>query len=166
MLALCLAGCGTDLAGGLQTQSITSYEAANALSPTGYQVTELGDGRFRVTATGSAATPQARVEKIAMARAAEYGIERNSKYFQTSVPQFTIRCGKRDYVEKGQKKTLPARGYSVVEIDVAYAAAPADASYRPAREVSSALKAELQSEAVADADKQAAFAQVAAQCGT
>lgn len=165
VFASCLAGCGADLAGGLQTQSITSYEAANALSPTGYQVTDLGDGRIRVTATGSAATPKARVEKIAVARAAEYGIERNSKYFQTSAPQFSIRCGKRDYVERGQKKTLPARGYSVVEIDVVYAATPADASYRPARETGAALRAELQSETVADADKQAAFAEVAAQCG-
>lgn len=118
-----------------------------------------------MTATGSAATPKARVEKIALARAAEYGIENNSKYFQTSAPQFSIRCGKRDYVERGQKKTLPARGYSVVEIDVAYAATPADASYRPARETGAALRAELQSETVAAADKQAAFAEVAAQCG-
>ncbi len=91
----------------------------------------MSDGRVRVTATGSAATPKARVEKIAMARAAEYGIERNASYFQTSAPQFSIRCGKREYLEKGEKKKLPARGYSVVEIDVAYATTPADASYRP-----------------------------------
>ncbi len=165
LVASSLAGCGADLASGLQTHSITSYEAANAFSPTGYQVTGLGDGRVRVTATGSAATPKARVEKIAIARAAEYGIERNTSYFQTSAPQFSIRCGKREYLEKGEKKKLPARGYSVVEIDVTYATTPADASYRPAREVSTALKAELQSETVADADKQAAFAEVAAQCG-
>lgn len=166
VLLLWLTGCGTDAGGGLQTNAVTSYGAANALSPTGHQVTDLGDGRYRITATGSAATPKARVEKIALARAAELGVERNSKYFQAATPQFSIRCGKREYIEKGQKRYLPPRGYSVVEIDVAYANTPADPSYRSARDVNAALQAEFQTEAVADADKQAAMAEVAAQCGT
>jgi len=150
----------------MQSSSITGYEASSAFSPTGHHVAELGDGRYRVTATGSAWTPKSRVEKIALARAAEFGIEQKSKFFQTSPPQTSIRCGKREYIEKGEKKRLPARGYSVVEVDVVYANQPTDPSYRPVKEVSAALQAELLAEAVADDAKQAAAAEVAAQCGT
>lgn len=164
-LALAVAACGSDLGGGLQPNSVTAYEAASAFSPTGHHVADLGGGRFRVTATGSAATPKSRVEKIAMARAAEFGIENGGKYFQAAAPQFSIRCGKRDYVEKGEKKVLPARGYTVVQLDVAYSNAPPDPSYRAAKDVSDALKAELQAEAVAEEAKQAALAEVTAQCG-
>lgn len=164
-IAMSIAGCGSDFGGGLQPNAVTSYEAANAFSPTGHHVADLGGGRFRVTATGSAATPKARVEKIAMARAAEFGIEQKSKFFQAGPAQISIRCGKREYIEKGNKKYLPARGYTVAEVDVVYADAPADPNYRPVKETSSALLAELQAEAVAEEAKQAATAEVAAQCG-
>lgn len=161
-----LAGCGSDFGSALQPNSVTSYEASSAFSPTGHHVADLGDGRYRITGTGSAATPKTRVEKIAMARAAEFGVENKHKYFQAAVPQFSIRCGKRDYIEKGQKKTLPARGYSVVQIDVAYANAAGDPSYRSVKDAAESLKTELQTEVVADDAKQAAMAEVAAQCGT
>lgn len=166
LIVCAIAGCGTDLGSALQPNSVTAYGAASAFSPTGHHVADLGGGRYRITATGSAATPKARVEKIAMARAAEFGTENGGRYFQAAAPQFSIRCGKRDYIEKGEKKKLPARGYTVVQVDVAYSNAPADPSYRAAKDVSDALKAELQAEAVAEDAKQAALAEVTAQCGT
>ncbi|MBR2534890.1 MAG: hypothetical protein IKE66_02340 [Hyphomicrobium sp.] len=162
---LAAAGCGSDLGGGLQPNTVTAYEAASAFSSTGHHVADLGGGRYRVTATGSAATPKARVEKIAMARAAEFGVENNGKYFQPAAPQFSIRCGKREYLEKGEKKTLPVRGYTVVQVDVAYSNTQTDPSYRAAKDVSETLKAELQGEQVADEARQAATAEVTAQCG-
>lgn len=165
MLALCAGGCGSDLGGGLQGNAVTPYTASNSFSPTGHHVADLGGGRYRVTATGSASTPKERVEKIALARAAEFGIEQKSKFFQATAPQTSIRCGKRDYIEKGEKKKLPARGYMVTEIDVVYANAATDPSYRPVKETSETLQAELLAEQVADDVKQATSAQVTAQCG-
>lgn len=162
---LVLTGCGSDLGGALQSNAVTPYVASSAFSPTGHHVADLGNGRYRVTATGSASTPKARVEKMAMARAAEFGVEQQSKYFQTSVPNVSIRCGKREYIEKGEKKYLPVRGYTVAEVDVVYANTPADPSYRPVKDTSSALLAELQAETVAEEARQAATAEVSAQCG-
>lgn len=165
LLAFATAGCGSDLGAGLQPTAVTPYAASNALSPTGHHVTDLGDGRYRITATGSAATPKARVEKIALARAAEFGVERSSKFFQAATPQFSIRCGKREYLEKGEKRKLPARGFAVVEVDVTYANSAADPSYRATKDVSEALQAEIQAESVAEEARQSALAEVTAQCG-
>lgn len=158
--------CGTDLGGALQVNSVTGYEAANALSPTGHHVADLGQGRYRITATGSPATPKARVEKIALARAAEFGLEQKQKFFQAAPAQHAIRCGKRDYLEKGVKKQLPARGYSVVEIDVVYASTAADPSFRPVKEATETLLTELQAEVVDEAAKVEPAREIAAQCGT
>jgi hypothetical protein len=165
MLALSCVGCGSDLGGGFQVDTVTAYEAASAFSPTGHHVEELADGRYRITATGSAATPKSRVEKIAIARAAEFGIESNQKFFQTSVPQISIRCGKREYLEKGEKRRLPARGYSVVEVDVVYANTATDPSFRPVRDASRALQTELQTEVITPEAKTEAARNVNAQCG-
>ncbi len=159
------AGCGTGLDTTFQANTVTGYEAASAFSPTGHSVAALPDGRFRITATGSPATPKSRVEKIALARAAEFGGEQHKKFFQTSAPQISIRCGKREYLEKGEKKKLRATGYSVVEIDVVYADSAADPSFRPVRQAVDTLKAELQAEVVADDARNQAASEVSAQCG-
>ncbi|MEQ1651731.1 MAG: hypothetical protein ABL897_04520 [Hyphomicrobium sp.] len=163
--AAVLAACGTDLGGGLQSGSVTGYEAANALSPTGHHVADLGGGRYRITATGSALTPKARVEKIGMARAAEFGIEQKQKFFQASALQHSIRCGKRDYIERGVKKQLPNRGYSVVEIDVIYANTATDPSFRPVKDTAEALMAELRSEVVPEEARIEPEREIKAQCG-
>ena len=125
----------------------------------------LGDGRYRITATGSAATPKSWVEKIAMARAAEFGIEQKHKFFQAAPAQFSIRCGKREYLEKGEKRHLPARGYAVVELDVVYANDAPDVNFRPVKDVSSALQTELQTETIAPEAMAEAAREVNAQCG-
>ena len=165
IMALLAAGCGSDLGGSLQGDSITAYEASSAFSPTGHHVAALGDGRYRITATGSAATPKSRVEKIAMARAAEFGIEQKHKFFQAAPAQFSIRCGKREYLEKGEKRHLPARGYAVVELDVVYANDAPDVNFRPVKDVSSALQTELQTETIAPEAMAEAAREVNAQCG-
>ena len=163
--AILLTGCGADLAATMQGSSVTDYQAASMFSPTGHSVAALADGRFRVTATGSPTTPVARVEKIAAARAAEFGSEQHKKFFQTSTPQASIRCGKREYLEKGEKKKLPMTGYSVVEIDVTYADVASDASFRPVNATAGALKAELQADVVAEEARNQSAAAVRAQCG-
>lgn len=163
--AAALAACSGDLSG-LQAKPVTGYIAANALAPTGHSVSTLPDGRYRVTATGSPYTPANRLEKIAMARAAEYGMEQKMKFFQASAPQAAVRCGKTEYIERGTKKKLPATGYRVVEIDVAYANNQSDPSFQPAKQTADTLKAELVSEVVPEETKDAIAAEVKAQCGT
>lgn len=163
---LLAAGCGTDLGGAIGGNSITAYQAASAFSPTGHHVAALADGRIRVTATGSPSTPKARVEKIALARAAEYGAEQGHKFFQATAPQVAIRCAKRDYLEKGEKKQLPVRGHPVAEIDVVYASAATGPDFRPSKGTADALKAELAAENADDSARAAAAAEVAAQCGS
>lgn len=162
-VASLVAACGADLInpGGAP---ITGYEASNVFAPTGHSVSQLADGRVRVTATGSAATSKARVEKIALARAAEYGAESGHKYFRTEPPQHSIKCGKRQRVERGETIKLPARGYSIVDLDVTYANDLTDQTFKPTKDTAEALKAEIAAEpAVAD---DAAKATVDAQCGT
>ena len=164
-VATSLAACGSDLGGALQAGSITKYEPSSAFAPTGHHVATLPDGRYRITATGSSITPKARVEKIAMARAAEFGVEGKHKFFQASAPQVSIRCGDRTYVQKGETRQMPARGYPVVEIDVAYANTPTDATFRSTKVTSSELQADLQSEVVAQDASMAIASEVKAQCG-
>lgn len=163
--ALLTAGCGGG-AGGLETKSVTGYEPSNMITKTGYHVESLGGDRYRVVATGSQYTPQARLEKIALARAAEYGVEQRKKYFQATAPQASIQCGQRDYIERGKRKTMAATGYRAVAIDVTYTQNGDDPAVRSARDAMKNLKAELQSEVVAEDAKDAIAADIKAQCGT
>lgn len=161
--AIAVAACGADLAGSLTGNSVTGYEASSAFGPTGHSVSALGKNRVRVTATGSAATPPARVEKIALARAAEYGADAGHKFFKADQPQHSVRCGKRQTSERGNIVKLPAKGYAVVDVDVTYASAATDPTFRPTKDTADALKAELAGEAVAP--DTAAKAAVEQQCG-
>lgn len=158
-----VAACGADLIGA-GNASVTGYEAASLFGPTGHTVSQLPDGRIRVTATGSAATSKARVEKIALARAAEYGAESGHKFFRAELPQHSIKCGKRERIERGEKIKIAPRGYSVVDLDVIYANDLADVTFKPTKDTADSLKAEILSEpAVPDEQAKAA---VDAQCGT
>lgn len=160
-----LAACGADLAGNLTGLPITGYEASSAFAPTGHSVAAIGEGRFRITATGSATTPKARVEKIALARAAEYGAESGHKFFRADAPQHSILCGKKQTSERGQTVKLAPRGYSVVQLDVSYAKDAADPTYRPTKEMAETLKAEIAADAPAPEAQAEIKAAVSAQCG-
>ncbi|MGQ0457574.1 MAG: hypothetical protein ACT4OU_10985 [Hyphomicrobium sp.] len=165
LVCAALAACGADLAGNLTGAPITGYEASNVISPTGHSVAAYGDGRFRITATGSSTTPKARVEKIALARAAEYGVESGHKFFKTDAPRHSILCGKKQTSERGQTVNLPARGYAVVQVDVSYAKDAADPTYRATKETAEILKAEIAAEQPAPEAQAEIKAAVGAQCG-
>lgn len=165
LAAFTLAACSGDLSS-LQTKPVTGYIAANALAPTGHRISALPDGRIRITATGSQFTPASRLEKIAMARAAEYGVEHHKKfYLATAAGPAAVDCRKTEYIERGVKKKLPTKGLRVFEIDVTYANTPAGPDFKSARETSEALKAELLADEITEAEKDAASAEVVAQCG-
>ena len=159
-----LAGCGANLANVASGGDITGYEAANYFSPVGYSVTQTSDGHFRITTVATVATPKDRVEKIAQARAAEYGNEASKKFYQAQPARLSIRCGKTEKIEKGQKIAVAPHDYAVAEVDVIYADTAVDPSYRATKDTAETLKAELQSQVVAG-DAQSGFGPEAlAQC--
>ncbi len=57
-------------------------DASNILSPAGYCQTKIDDTHYKVTATGTEATPKERVEKIARARAAQIGVDQKLQVLQ------------------------------------------------------------------------------------
>jgi hypothetical protein len=163
---LALTGCGANLASVAHPEpSVTGYQVSSLFDPAGHSIAVLPDGRYRVTSTGSAGTPKDRLEKIAIARAAEYGAEMHKKWFQISQPVHTIRCAKGDYSDKGVRVAKPKVGYAVADIDVTYADAASDATFKPVRGTAETLKGELQSEVVPPDVQSQAATEVYAQCG-
>lgn len=146
--------------------AVTDYVAASMLSPTGHSVSGLADGRVRVTATGSATTPVDRLQKIALARAAEYGSVENKKFFQASPPVTSYRCQKGERLERGNTVKQPARAYTVVTVDVTYSPTAVDTSYQPTKATAAAIQQEIVAQTVPP-DVQAATADlVVAQCSS
>lgn len=162
--ALSLAGCGANVGNIANSSDITGYEAANYFSPVGYSVSQTSEGHFRITTVATVATPQDRVEKIALARAAEYGHEAQKKFFQAAPARISIRCGKAEKIEKGQKIAVVPHDYAVAEVDVVYADTAADASYRATKVTADGLKAELQSQVVSGEPQPGFAAEALTQC--
>ena len=164
LAASSLAGCGANIGNMASSNDITGYEAANYFSPVGYSVAQTSDGHFRITTVATVATPKDRVEKIASARAAEYGAESQKKFFLATPARLSIRCGKTEKIEKGQKIAVTPHDYAVAEVDVVYADTAVDPSYLATKGSADALKAELQSQVVAS-DASSNFAtEASAQC--
>lgn len=164
LLTACAGDGGTSLSLAPSAPTVTPYIAASVFAPAGHAVSGLGDGRVRVTATGSAATSVERVEKIAMARAAEYGAEQNHKFFKATAPQVSTRCGKTHAMSKGEKRKIQPRGYVVAIVDVSYARDATDAEFRPTRATADQLKAELAADPALTAPA-AINPEIASQCG-
>jgi hypothetical protein len=155
-----LAGCGgTPLLG----PSIASYGASNILSPAGYAQTKLDETHFKVTATGTEATPKARVEKIARARAAQIGVEQKLQYFKVASVQHGVKCEKRQAGYKSEP--TPASSRPTVVLDVVYAKDAADPTFASSAETFQALSNELAAEVVSPEAKAAATQETRAGCG-
>ena len=60
-------------------------------------------------ATGTEATPKARIEKIARARAAQIGVEQKLKYYKVTSVAFGIVCSKKHEFYKGGATTAGSR---------------------------------------------------------
>lgn len=162
--AILLAGCGASI-GDLSTGSIAGYTEANMFSPQGYKIAALPEGGFRVTATGSAGTPPERLEKIAIARAADYGVEQHLKSFKATTPQRGFNCGKSETISKGEKVKLAVADYRVVQVDVTYSNDANDPSARSSKETAEQLKAQIATESVPPDVQQALIQDTARQCG-
>ncbi len=148
--------------------AVTGYTEGNAVMPQGYQVSGGGggDNALRVTVTGSATTPNERLLKIALVRAAQYGAERNSKTFRASGPNYTVRCGKTSVSERGTQRALSPTDYRVATIDVTFGtSASSDPADRPTKPTAEALLAEIQAEQIPQETQAALAAQLAQACG-
>ena len=145
--ALSLSACASvnDLA---TSSTVAGYQEASLFSPVGYSVSNGPDGSIHVTASGPAGTPVDRLQKIAMARAAEYGNEEHLKAFKASPAQASFSCGKTKTYIKGERVQLRPTDYRVVEIDVTYGADLKDPAAQPTRATAETLKAQLASESV------------------
>lgn len=159
-----LAGCSANLSD-LSTSSVASYKPASLFSPNGYSVSANSDGSLHVTAAGPPGTPSARLEKIAMARAAEYGEEQHAKTFKTTPPQTAITCGKTKISNKDGPINVKPLDYRAVTIDVTFGADPQEPGTHPTRGTATALKSEIQSETVPPEEQAAAAQEVAQHCG-
>jgi len=161
--AMLVGGCSATLTDA-STASIATYQPASFFSPNGYSVSANADGSLHVTAAGPPGTPAARLEKIAIARAAEYGDEQRAKTFKATAAQISITCGKTKVSSKEGQSSIKPLDYRIAAIDVSYEPKEQGADVRPTRQTASALKAELQSESVTPEDQAAAAQEVAQRC--
>ncbi|MET0432492.1 MAG: hypothetical protein ABWZ86_08465 [Hyphomicrobium sp.] len=161
---MAVAGCGASL-GDMTTASVTNYQQANLFAPAGYSISENADGSIHVTATGSPGTPVDRLNKIAMAAAADYGNEQHKKTFTVTPPQVTFKCGKTKAVDKGKEFAIKPFDLRVVSIDVTYGRDGIAPAARATRETADQLKSELATETVPPDVQAASTQEVAQQCG-
>lgn len=157
-------GCGATL-GDLTTGSVTNYQAANLFAPAGYSISANSDGSIHVSAAGSPGTPSDRLEKIALAAAADYGAQQHQKTFTSTLAQTSFKCGKTKMSEKGQQVTIKPTDLRIVAIDVTYGRDGLAPAARNTRETADALKAQLATETVAPDVQAAATQEVSQQCG-
>lgn len=160
--AMSTAGCGTTLSPSV-FDPVTGYQAANAFAPLGHHVESLPGGGVRVTATGTAATPAARLEKIALARAAEYGAEQGQGSFTATPANVSIICGKSSYSERGKTVNIKPTDLRVVSVDVTYGKAGVPDA-RETRGTADMIKAELAGEVVPPEMQSTLMAEVSSQC--
>lgn len=156
--AALMGGCaGADL------KPVASFGASNVLSPSGYTQKKISDTEYQVGATGTEATPKARIEKIAIARAAQIGVEEKLKYYKVTNVQYGVACEKKTEFYKGGS-TAPGSRQTVV-VDVVYAKEPLDSGYVSAKESFENLNGELDNEIVPAEQKAAAEQEARTACG-
>lgn len=140
LLAACAeAGSPSALLGG--GGSGVSYTSSNAFKPTGFNETRVDDTHFQVRATGDAKTTPQRLQKMALARAAEIGVEEKLDWFKVEGTDSSYACGKKIDGYKG----AGANGAHLrtVKLTVAYAKTQADPAYQKADTAFAAAKADL-----------------------
>jgi hypothetical protein len=166
LVALALAcGLAAGCSGGAQLPALgggpVSYSSSSVFKPTGYNDTRLDDTHFQVRASGDAKTPPARLEKMALVRAAEIGVEEKLDWFKVEGAETGLDCGKKVEGYKGPgTKPTPIR---TLRLRVAYAKTQVDPTYQKADTTFASAKAELDADAAtADAASEAELKQA---CG-
>lgn len=161
---LALTGCGGGL-GEIGSSAGAGYTRSSALIISGYSETASDETHYEVRANGTTNTAKARVEKIALTRAAEIGVENKFRFFKVTNIRHGVVCGKKTEIYKGG--TQAALHYPTVRMDVEYARgnAPPDASYLVAADSFERTSSELNGEIGNPEDRAATSADVKSQCG-
>lgn len=162
---LALAGCGgaglTPISG-LTTGSTTPYVQSSIYSPTGYTSKQIDETHFTVRATGSAGTTPARLERMALTRAAEIAGEEKFAWFKVENSEPGVACGKRLDGYKGASAKQSDMRYH--RLTVAYAKTQTDPTYQQADTAFTASKAALDAEAVSPEAAAAGEAEIKQTC--
>lgn len=136
-------------------QSIAAYRPSSKwnMQIDGYEDEALADGRYKIVAIGTTVTSMDRLRTMALARAAEVGIENKRAFFR-------MEQAKEGYTCSGLKvygQTTVHGGIPRLEIVVSYADAKSTPDAAATRETFARLKGQLDSEPDdADARKTAA----------
>ena len=158
-LAATLGACaGADIS----TGSIAPYEAANSFYPYGYQDTAVAENQHRVTASGSGWASKARLEKIALTRAAEIGFDKKKPFFKVGTVTHGVVCSKKTAAtHKGRES--PESNRPTVTLDVTYSDTASDPGFRDTKaslaEYKTAMEADTGSAEASQLDE------LKAQCG-
>lgn len=142
---------------------IATYGSATVFSPSGYNQSKIDDTHYQVTATGTEATPKARVEKIARARAAQIGVDEKMTYYKVTSVQHGLKCEKSQPGYKSE--TTPASSRPTVTLAVEYAKEPADPGFVSSSDSFASLSSEIASEVVSPEQKAAAAQETRSGCG-
>jgi hypothetical protein len=148
---------------GADLKPVASLNASNMMSPSGYSETKVSDTQYQVQAAGTEATPKARIEKIARARAAQIGVEEKMKFYKVASVQHGVACQKAHEFYKGGTTSKGSR--QTVVLDVVYAKEQADPTFVSTADSYTALSGELASEEVPPEAKAAAEQEARAGCG-
>ena len=133
------------------------------MSPSGYSETKVSDTQYQVQAAGTEATPKARIEKIARARAAQIGVEEKMKFYKVASVQYGVACQKAHEFYKGGTTSREAARQSC-----STSSTPRSRRTRLSsapRTATTALSGELASEEVPPEAKAAAEQEARAGCG-
>jgi hypothetical protein len=156
-----LGACGTG-GSGLSTGALADYKASNYFSPAGYGEKLLSENLYRIIATGTNTTPFERVEKIAMARAAEIGAIHKLPYFKVQSTTREVQCMKKAAGYKAPDTAANVR--PTVVLEATYELQTADSGYLASEQTFERLKNELASETPSAEAMQAAAADYKARC--
>ena len=153
-----------DAPGTLSLGLPTGYTAANALFTLGFSEKELAPNQFTVRAKGTAVTPPARLEKIALARAAEIGVEQKMKFFKAAPAVHTIECKDAKVLPHKSGKTESTRS-PVATLEAVYAKNQDDPAFLPSADTFARLSREISEEAVSAEVMAQVSSAVTAACG-
>lgn len=161
-LAACVeSGSPTALLGG--GASGVSYTSSNVFKPTGFNETRVDDTHFQVRATGDAKTTPQRLQKMALARAAEIGVEEKLDWFKVEGTDSSFTCGKKVDGYKGTGSN--GAHLRTAKLTVAYAKTQADPAYHKADTAFAAAKADLDADTAAPEAVAAAEQELKQACG-
>lgn len=165
LLLISAMGAGCSAVPSLSDSSLAGYTAANAVITAGHTERQIDPQRYHVSANGTETTPATRVKRIAMARAAEIGVEEKLPFFRINDEAEKVTCRARQEFHRGH--TVPAARYTTVTLDVSYAKGPVapDAGYQPSAATFERLKADIDGEHVPADTLAATAAAHKAACG-